>query len=126
MIRLIAIFILVLITTHVSAQNLDEIIKFIKDNPKKASIVLIENGKEVLNYNSNQLMPLASAAKTMIAIEFSNQVAAKKFKANQNIAISELNKYYIPFTDGGAHIQWLKSLKRKKEIVFLYYRLPRA
>ena len=112
MIRLI--FILALVTTHVSAQNLDGIIKFIKDNPKKASIVLIENSKEVLNFNGNQSMPLASAAKTIIAIEFSNQVAAKKFKPNQNIAISDLSKYYIPFTDGGAHSAWLKSLQKKK------------
>ncbi|MGQ7853765.1 serine hydrolase [Pedobacter sp. WC2501] len=110
MIRLI--FILALITTQVSAQNLDGLIKFIKDNPKKASIVLIENSKEVLNFNGKQQMPLASAAKTIIAIEFSNQVAAKKLNANQNIAISELSKYYVPFTDGGAHSAWLKSLKK--------------
>jgi D-alanyl-D-alanine carboxypeptidase len=113
MVRFIFIFIIALVTTRVSAQNQDEVIKFIKDNPKKASIVLVENDKEVLNVNGNQLMPLASAAKTTIAIEFSNQVAAKKLNANQNIAISELNKYYIPL-DGGAHAAWLKSLKKKK------------
>ncbi|MFD2582763.1 serine hydrolase [Pedobacter vanadiisoli] len=107
-------FILALITTHVSAQNLDGVIEFIRNNPKKASIVLIENSKEALNFNGNHLMPLASAAKTIIAIEFSNQVAAKKLNANQNIAISELSKYYIPFTDGGAHPAWLKSLRKTK------------
>lgn len=111
MIRLI--FILALITTHAAAQNLDGVIKFIKDNPNKASIVLIENGKQVLNFNGHLPMPLASAAKTIIAIEFSNQVASKKLKANQNIALSDLNKYYIPLTDGGAHPAWLKSLKKK-------------
>lgn len=111
MIRLI--FILALITTHAGAQNLDGIIRFIKDNPQKASIVLIENSKELLNFNGNYLMPLASAAKTIIAIEFSNQVASKKLDANQNIAISDLNKYYIPLTDRGAHLAWLKSLKKE-------------
>ncbi|MBB6236648.1 D-alanyl-D-alanine carboxypeptidase [Pedobacter sp. AK013] len=115
MTRLISIFILVLIATHVSAQNLDEIIKFIKDNPQRASIVLIENNKEVLNFSGNQLMPVASVAKTIIAIEFANQVTDKKIDADQNIAISELNKYYIPFTDGGAQTEWMKSIKKKKE-----------
>lgn len=112
MVRFILIFVLAIATTCAYAQNIDEIIKFIKENPKKASIVLIENGKEALNFNGNQLMPLASAAKTIIAIEFSNQVAAKKLNADQNIAISELNKFYIPL-DGGAHPAWLKSLKKK-------------
>lgn len=102
-------------TTGVSAQQLQEMIKFIKDNPKKAAIVLIEQDKEVLNYNGNQLMPLASAAKTIIAIEFANQAASKKIDPQQNIAVSELSKYYIPATDGGAHTTWLKSIKKKKD-----------
>ncbi|MFD2285532.1 D-alanyl-D-alanine carboxypeptidase [Pedobacter petrophilus] len=114
MVKLIFILFLAMATTHASAQSLDDVIKFIKDNPKKASIVLIENGKETLHFSGNQIMPLASAAKTIIAVEFSNQAAAKKLNPDQNIAISELNKYYIPFTDGGAHTEWLKSLKKKK------------
>jgi D-alanyl-D-alanine carboxypeptidase len=113
MARLIFIITLALTAPRVSAQAPDEIIKFIKENPKKASIVLVENDKKSLSFNGDQLMPLASAAKTIIAIEFSNQIADKKLNADQNIAISELDKYYIPL-DGGAHSAWMKSLKKKK------------
>jgi len=113
MVRFILTFVLAIAANSAIAQNLDEVIKFIKDNPKKASIVLVENNREVLNFSGNQLMPLASAAKTIIAIEFSNQVAAKKIDPLQNIPLSDLNKYYVP-TDGGAHINWLKSISKKK------------
>ncbi|TCD12792.1 D-alanyl-D-alanine carboxypeptidase [Pedobacter frigidisoli] len=114
MAKLFCTLFLLLAAKIVAAQNLDQVIQFIKDNPKKASIVILENHKEVLNFNGNQLMPLASAAKTIIAIEFSNQVVEKKINPKEQIAISELSKYYIPFTDGGAHTEWLKSLKKKK------------
>ncbi|UKT63776.1 serine hydrolase [Pedobacter mucosus] len=95
------------------AQNLDQVIKFIKENPKKCSVYLIENGKNTIKYNSSQLMPLASAAKTIIAIEFADQVASKKINPYTNIAVNDLAKYYLPFTDGGAHPAWLKSLGKK-------------
>ncbi len=94
------------------AQNLDEVIKFIKDNPKKASINLIENGVTTINYNGNQPMPLASAVKTIIAIEFAKQAAANKFLPSTKIAVKELSKYYIPNTDGGAQPKWLKSIDK--------------
>ncbi|GGI22967.1 serine hydrolase [Pedobacter mendelii] len=87
-------------------------VNFIKNNPQKSSIVINENGKETLNCRGNQLMPLASAAKTIIALEFANQVASKQINKTTKIAVKDINRYYIPFTDGGAHPAWLKSLKK--------------
>ncbi|WP_316846567.1 serine hydrolase [Pedobacter psychrodurus] len=113
MIKQLLICLFIMITSGAYAQSLQEVITFIKNNPQKASIVLTENDKTLLNFNGNQLMPLASAAKTIIAIEFANQVEAKKLDPQQNVPVSELNKYYIPFTDGGAHIEWLKSIRKK-------------
>ncbi|RNL49655.1 serine hydrolase [Pedobacter jejuensis] len=94
------------------AQNVDDMVNFIRNNPQKSSIVINENGKETLNCHGNQLMPLASAAKTIIALEFANQVASKQINKNTKIAVKDINRYYIPFTDGGAHPAWLKSLKK--------------
>ena len=113
MVRFILIIALAIATKAAFAQNVNEIIAFIKENPKKAAIVLVENNKEVLNLRGSQVMPLASAAKTLIAIEFANQVVSKRKNATLSIPIAELNKYYIPL-DGGAHPAWLKSLKKKK------------
>lgn len=94
------------------AQELNDIVSFLKNNPNKSSIVLRENNKEILNCRGNQLMPLASAAKTIIAIEFANQVAIKKINQFNKVSVRDINRYYIPFTDGGAHPAWLKSIKK--------------
>jgi len=94
------------------AQGLDDMVNFLKNNPQKSSIVINENGKETLNIRGNQFMPLASAAKTIIAIEFANQVTSKKINQTTKIAVKDINRYYIPFTDGGAHPGWLKSIKK--------------
>lgn len=100
----------VLLQLTAQAQNLDDVIKFIKENPKKASLYLMEDGKTVIDYNSNQQMPLASAVKTIIAIEFAKQCTAKKISPLTKIAVKDLAKYYIPNTDGGAQSSWLKSI----------------
>ena len=105
---LIAIFLYGL----VQAQDLDEVIRFIKENPEKASFYLIEDGKIVVDFNSQQQMPLASAVKTIIAIEFANQCSAKKISPLTKIAVKDLDKYYIQNTDGGAQPSWLKSLDK--------------
>lgn len=97
----------------IKAQGLDDVVKFIKANPQKASVYLIEEGKTTVDYNSNQQMPLASAAKTIIAIEFAKQAAAKIIALTKKISVKDLNKYYIPNTDGGAHQNWLITINRK-------------
>jgi D-alanyl-D-alanine carboxypeptidase len=94
----------------VQAQNLDEVIKFIKENPKKASFYLIDDGKTVVDFNSQQQMPLASAVKTIIAIEFATQCSAKKISPLTKVAVKDLDKYYIHNTDGNAHPRWLKDI----------------
>lgn len=104
----------VLLQTVVHAQNLDEVIKFMKENPKKASLYLIEDGKTVIDFNGNQQMPLASAVKTIVAIEFAKQCTAKKISPLAKVAVKDLAKYYIPNTDGGAQPNWLKSIGKSE------------
>jgi D-alanyl-D-alanine carboxypeptidase len=100
-----------LCTAHLVArtQDLDQVIRFIKDNPKKSSVYLMDNGQLTIDYNSSQLMPLESAAKTIIAIEFSKQ-AAKQIDASQKVPVKDIAVYYVRNTDGGAFPNWLKQL----------------
>lgn len=109
------IFFILLVVNFYSAkaQDLADVIKFISINPQKASVYLIEDGKTTINFSNGQQMPLASAAKTIIAITFAKQAAAKTFSSAKRISVKDLNKYYIPNTDGGAHQNWLISINRK-------------
>ena len=73
---LIAIF----LYSFVQAQDLDEVIRFIKENPKKASFYLIEDGKIVVDFNSQQQMPLASAVKLLLLLNLLINAVLKRFR----------------------------------------------
>jgi len=87
---------------------------FIRDNPDKASIYLMQNDSVLADVNSGRVMPLASTVKIIIAIEYAHQAATGRISPDEMIDTAEPGKYYIPNTDGGAHPMWLKSMTEKK------------
>ncbi len=89
------------------------VLNFIKENPEKTSIKLIRNDSIIIEKNPNKMMPLASAVKIIIAIEYAEQAAKGLINPNEAIPLSELNHYYVPNTDGGAQKNWLQKIKDK-------------
>ncbi len=98
-------------TTAYSQAGADSLLSFIKQNESRSSLYLVKNDTVVATLNENKLMPLASTVKIIVAVEFAKQAAAKVFDDNSRIPLSELEKYYIPFTDGGAYPKWLSYEK---------------
>ena len=92
------------------------ITSFIKENPNRSSIYLIRNDKVILAHNENKLMPLASTVKIIIALEYANQVSKNVISKEEPIDLNELNKFYLPNTDAGAHNGWLKEVASKQLI----------
>ncbi len=94
----------------------DSLLNFIKQNKSRSSIFLKENDTVLARLNEDKVMPLASTVKIIVAIEFAKQAAHNVFNENKTIALSELNKYYIPNTDGDAHPNWISYEKEKGNI----------
>lgn len=90
----------------------DYILQFIKENSKseKASLSINYNGEKWVEVNPNNLLPLASTVKIIIAIEYARQAANGQINPLQEVSLEELNTFYIPKTDGGAHEAWIASL----------------
>lgn len=108
---LVTIFLLLF--SAANAQNTaDSLLNFIKQNKNRASVYLTQNDSVIARLNENQMMPLASTVKIMVAIEFAKQAAQKVFDEASPVALSELDRYYIPNTDGNAHPDWLAYEKR--------------
>lgn len=59
--------------------------------------------------NEDDLFPLASAFKIVVLAEYAVQVAAGELDAFERVPVAELDRYYLPGTDGGAHPAWLQS-----------------
>ncbi|MFN3426542.1 MAG: serine hydrolase [Candidatus Thermochlorobacter sp.] len=91
----------------------NKILNFIKLNPEKSSILLVRNDTIFASRNVDKVMPLASTVKIIIAIEYAEQCANGKLNPDELVSLSDLDKFYIPNTDGGAHPSWLKSVKDK-------------
>ena len=94
----------------------DSLLNFIAKNKDRSSIYLVQNDTVLAHINENTLMPLASTVKIMVAIEFAKQAALKVVNANNYVPLKELEKYYLPNTDGGAHHNWLEYEKSKNHI----------
>ncbi len=95
--------------------NKNLVLNFIKENPEKTAVKLVRNDTVLVERSPNRMMPLASTVKIVVAIEYAEQAAKGKINPNETVPISELEKYYIPNTDGGAHPSWLKKVNEKIE-----------
>ncbi len=85
----------------------DSLLAFLAANPTRSSFSLNTNDTPTARLNENTLMPLASTVKIMVAVEYAKQAGNEIIDPNSKVALSELEKYHIPGTDGDAHRQWL-------------------
>lgn len=91
----------------------DKVLNFINTNPEKSSILLFRNDTIFASRNIDKVMPLASTVKIILAIEYAEQSANGQINPDELISLTDLDKFYVPNTDGGAHTSWLKSIKDK-------------
>ena len=104
-------------STQIYSQGADSLLTFIQQNKTKASLFLRKNDTVVAALNEDKLMPLASTVKIIVAIEFAKQAAHNVFNENDKVSLTELNKYYLPNTDGNAHPNWIDYEKQNGNIV---------
>ena len=116
--RLLCFFILISATFQGNAQSAqaDSLLSFISNNKSRASLYLVQNDTLLAHLNENKLMPLASTVKIMVAIEFAKQAASHVIDEDSYVALSELDKYYLANTDGGAHPSWIASEQKQQHI----------
>ncbi len=88
---------------------------FVEENKeqKNSALLVKRNDKLVYSVNSNVVLPVASTMKLIVALEFTKQVGEGKIDPNQLVSLEEVNRYYIPKTDGGAHERWQNVLMKK-------------
>lgn len=90
---------------------------FILTNPSTAVVSytfdsdgnIIEDGKSIF-HNADDQMVMASTMKIIVLATYAEAVASGDLDANEQIPVSDLEKFYLPTTDGGAHLQGLKSI----------------
>ncbi|MDB5221709.1 MAG: hypothetical protein JWN83_376 [Chitinophagaceae bacterium] len=86
----------------------DSLLNFLLKNKNRASLYLQKNDYILTKLNEDKLMPLAGAANIMVAVEFAKQAAYNVFGFNALVPLKDINKYYLPNTDGDAYRNWIK------------------
>ncbi len=116
-ISIFIIFYLFIFCLKTNAQSVgDSLLSFIKLNQSRSSLVLEKNDTLIAALNATRLMPLASTVNIIVAIEFAKQASHNIFNKNEKISLKELDKYYLPNTDGGAHPRWIEYEKKSGNI----------
>lgn len=89
------------------------------DAPGTVGLVAFQAGRETegVYHNADATMPLASVAKLITLVAYAEAVAAGELNAQELIPLAELDRYYLPNFDLGAHRRAVNELREKGAIV---------
>jgi beta-lactamase class A len=95
-----------------------ELAEYILANPESAAIAVYtfdEHGESVddgrsLFYNADAPLVVASTMKIVVLAAYADAVVRGELDPNEQVSIADLESYYLPMTDGGAHVEGLASL----------------
>ena len=81
-------------------------------NPNDVSLVVYQLGYEGIGFyhNADRPMPLASVSKLIQLVAYANAVDAGELDPNQSVTLDDLDRYYLPGSDLGAHRRALREL----------------
>lgn len=99
---------------EIKKMNPCDLIEFIKEKAEneKVSLSINYNNEKWVGVNETIPLPLASTVKIIVAIEYAQQAADGRIDPKKEVSFQELDVYYVPKTDGGAHEAWLSQLKK--------------
>lgn len=91
----------------------DKVLDFMAKYPERSAILLMRNDSALVSHRANEVIPLASTMKIIIAIEYAEQAAAGLLRPDEPVSLQALEVFHVPNTDGGAHTAWLKATAPK-------------
>lgn len=90
-----------------------ELLVWIRRHPRLASLVVLdEHGSVLAAVQPRRPMPLASTRKVLILLAAAEQVAQGRLAVEDAVPLGELDRWYLPGTDGGAHPAALEAYGR--------------
>jgi D-alanyl-D-alanine carboxypeptidase len=99
-------------------QSKNELADYIVKHPETSSIVAytfdeqgepLQDGQELF-INADTPLVVASTMKVVVLAAYENAIVQGELNPDEQVAVSDVERYYLPKTDGNAHIQGLASL----------------
>lgn len=94
-------------TAQASVRTPAALLEWMADHPQRAGLVAVRprDGRVVLASAPNARFPLASVRKVLILGAYADAVARGRIDPSRRVAITAVERWYWPGTDGGAHPQ---------------------
>ena len=91
----------------------EEVLDYIREAPDDVGIACYPVNQPLNGVfaNQNERFALASTIKIMILGVYAQGAASSKFDPNERVPLGDLDLYYLPRTDGGAHPAFLEEVK---------------
>jgi len=89
------------------------------DAPGTVGLVAFQAGREAegVYLNPDMPMPLASVAKLITLVAYAEAVAAGELNPQEQVALAELDRYYLPNFDLGAHRRAVAELREEGRLL---------
>ena len=89
------------------------------DAPENAGLVAFQAGREAegVYWNADAPMPIASVAKIITLVAYAEAIAGGELNPSEPVLLTELERYYLPGFDLGAHRRALTQLRAEGRIL---------
>ena len=89
------------------------------DAPQTVGLVAFQAGREAegVYLNANLPMPLASVAKLITLVAYAEALATGELNPQEQVTLAELDRYYLPNFDLGAHRRAINELRQNNRLI---------
>lgn len=100
-----------LLTSYFRYTSASAVRAYLDQNPTETAIACFDpaHPESGLYRNAQAAFPLASTFKLVLLAAYAEETAAGRLDPRERIPVSELERFYLPGTDGGAHDEFLKT-----------------
>lgn len=90
----------------------EEVLEYLAAHPGNFSLVVRSaDGEDDISHMPDEPNPLASTKKIVVLAAYAKEVFEGNLDPDEEIPVSEWEKYYVPNTDGGAHPAAMENLE---------------
>jgi D-alanyl-D-alanine carboxypeptidase len=98
------------LTTH------DALLAWMKANPDHVGLVIRRDGHEEFVFHPDTRFALASTKKVLTLLALADRISSGKDQATARVALSDVDRWYLPGLDGGHHNDALAELRSQGKV----------
>jgi D-alanyl-D-alanine carboxypeptidase len=98
-------------TSYTRYTSRQAVLNYLSQNTANVAVACLDptNPQVDFFHNGDEPFPLGSTFKLVLLTAYAEDAAAGRLDPQENIPVSDLEKFYLPGTDGGAHEEFIQA-----------------